>query len=1676
MSNIGNLSFSVHLQDMTDADIAKIKQKLQNLSLSLNIDGNNIKVSNADVIKKQIENAVKSVVLPSVKIDTSAVKQQIESSTQGVIPQIRVSLLKDNLASDIQAYLNTKSFDVKISVLKTGIAGALKNIGTVTVPVSLKVDKKIALDGLKKSLLNMSVPIGVRMKSSKDLVKDIQERMKNTSVKVGIDVNKNVLRSNVTQALKGQTFKANLDLVVQKASVQQAIRSAFAQAGLKYNTTASDARQNLIDTRTMKASAYADAQKALADLRRAQLASSQAANQQGNSMQRVTEVAERQKGVFATLREQVANAYAVYRVGRFLNTAMRIGGEFQQQHIALQTIIGDADKANALFERIKNLAVESPFKMLDLSKYTKQLAAFSIPYEELYDTLKRFGDLSAGLGVDMGRIILAYGQVRSAEFLKGTELRQFTEAGIPLVTELAKKYTELRGTLVSVGDVYDMISKKQVPFSDVKDVLWNLTSEGGKFFNMQAALTDTLKGKLDKLADSYEIFLSEIANSNNNVLGGTLDLLADTLKHWELIQDVVMTAVSAYGTYKATLLAVAAVQKTVMMVEGLQKMIVSYQFLHNATKAAAVSQLAFNAAANANPYIMLAVGLATIAASMGLLFKNTNETAEATAKLNARIQEEGESSKSAKKNADKLASTMANEKASIDKRAEAYNKLRNIYPTMFENMTQEQAMLLKEAELRDMVAEAAKKETKEKLEASLVEAKTNVEKAQKNLSYWDKFRTFKDIDGVRTETTNKAIKEDYDKALADLVSAQNLVTTIQESIETLDKKAAEQAKRVASRWFKEAQDYVNSLPAEYKGLMPEENEERESYFERIGKTVSDLNSKIKELDENSSAAQEVLGGYTTERDYANNIYTKILGGIDEAQQKAIEDARKNREEQAQKDEKEREEAAKRLVQAYTDALKAEIAKVGSQWNLFKDLLEATGNEGVSMNLAFGGHISFKSQLEQLEKMIDDEIKKNNLGISVSELLNMSEGDIAAKINSGSWGEDMVKNLTSLTDAYKSENEKVKEESIRNFIEIVKNSNDFAQQIENIERKLQKDLNDLRNNAANGGLSKADLERREAELTAHAEEEKSKVRFEEFKKSSDWVNVFANLEDIPLEVIDDMIDKIEDLKAETTGMKFNELKELADTLKKLRAEMLDRNPFKLIGESITDLKKNPDNKEAWKDLGKGLEGAIKQVKELASAFADAFDAMGITVTEQGKKVLNGLEGLGIGLAEAFEGYGKEDYLQLSGGLVKAASGMANIMSGLFKDNAEKEEYRKYLLDIIRLRTDYNSKLIETKLLNEDVWGNTKIEDSIKAVEALTQAVGYYNELMDKEVEAHVDPSGGFWNKFGKANIWNPLGAWILGADSLDSSNKELVKMKDNLRYITQTPNMFRHTKTTDLVGWLKEEGWGDLFDKDGRLNLDLATSIKDWDRLTGETKEYLNNLIEAEEAIRKSEEALDDYLSDTFGDLGNQLSDAIVDAFRNGTDAAEGFKDSVVAVLEDVGAQIMRNVFLTEVFSEYEKDLKKIYGDYANHQDEKKFTEDLSSATKDFVDDTKDSIEAGTSWLEQYKKLMKEQGFDVFAPEKSEDNLSKGIQSITEDTGGLLASYVNAMRADVSVNRTLFEQLVNDSVPRMSVLAEAQLMQLQMIVSNTSKNVVLVGEIRDLVNRVIDRGSGKLKVG
>lgn len=217
------------------------------------------------------------------------------------------------------------------------------------------------------------------------------------------------------------------------------------------------------------------------------------------------------------LTNQIMNYTSLYGLERLAKTMITIGGEFEKQHVALKSMLGDAREANEIFSQIKALAPISPFTFRDLTSYAKQLTAFNIPFDELYDTTKRLSDISAGLGVDMSRIILAYGQVRSASVLRGQELRQFTEAGIPIVQALADKLTKMNGKLVTTGEVFDYISKRKVPFEMVKEVLWDLTEEGGRFYNMQMVLSDTLAGKWANLQDSWEIMLSTMANSQSTM-------------------------------------------------------------------------------------------------------------------------------------------------------------------------------------------------------------------------------------------------------------------------------------------------------------------------------------------------------------------------------------------------------------------------------------------------------------------------------------------------------------------------------------------------------------------------------------------------------------------------------------------------------------------------------------------------------------------------------------------------------------------------------------------------------------------------------------------------------------------------------------------------------------------------------------------------------------------------------------------------------------------------------------------------------------------------------------------------------------------------------------------------------------------------------------------------------
>ena len=396
-----------------------------------------------------------------------------------------------------------------------------------------------------------------RKKLKAEITKDLQAKLD-----VGFDKKK--LVGDMKTLLQSEKFKINV--VVDKASTTQAVRAALQAAGLNTNFTASDLRAAKAAAIQTKAEASAAAARELArqraaraakaelDLANARERSANAARRHMTATLNMNGAMNSQLSIVGQLRNDFLGLYSIYAAQNFLRAVVDIGGELENQKIAMASILQDEGKATTIFNQIKKLAVASPFGVMDLNQYAKQLSAYSIPYNELYDTMKRLADISAGVGVDMGRIILAYGQIKAAKFLKGTELRQLTEANIPMVDKLAERFSKLEGRIVSAGEVLDMISKKKVTFEDVKDVLWELTDDGGMFNNMQEVLSESVKSKWKNLADAIDIMLGDIAESMGSTLKWTAESLTTLAQNWKELVPAIEAAVGAFGFWKAAML------------------------------------------------------------------------------------------------------------------------------------------------------------------------------------------------------------------------------------------------------------------------------------------------------------------------------------------------------------------------------------------------------------------------------------------------------------------------------------------------------------------------------------------------------------------------------------------------------------------------------------------------------------------------------------------------------------------------------------------------------------------------------------------------------------------------------------------------------------------------------------------------------------------------------------------------------------------------------------------------------------------------------------------------------------------------------------------------------------------------------------------------------------------
>lgn len=507
---------------------------------------------------------------------------------------------------------------------------------------------------------------------------------------------------------------------------------------------------------------------------------------------------------FKNLSLGIAGYFSGQAIMGFIKQLIQVRGEFQKTEIAFATMLGDAMQAKVLMGQMVDLAAKTPFSLQDVSSGAKQLLAFQIPANQVVDTLTRMGNIAAGLGVPLSRINLVYGQVKAKGKLMGDDLRQFTEAGIPMVAELAKKFNK------TTAEVQAMVSAGKVGFKDVKQVLFDMTSAGGMFFNLMEKQSASLSGKISNLEDAWDQMLNKIGESNEGMLNDAIEGLSYLVEHYEEVIKILKVLIATYGAYRAAVILTSIAQGSVVtpaLIQGIGNLI-------NLLRGATVAQSALNAATIANPYILLAtavVGLAVATMAykdeIAALAKQYNELAEKI-KYNDEVQKKYSASlkngiAGTRQSISELIAVIKNENSSLEERKKAYEKLISIDASFRGTLDAQYRSTMKLADAFDFVIKKmqafaiAQAETEVKKDFLKKNAEDEFNLALANVKNEEAARVLKEAGekvakGIITIKEYAKIAEPYREVAVNLLKAKNAAKESRKEVEYANK--AEQEK------------------------------------------------------------------------------------------------------------------------------------------------------------------------------------------------------------------------------------------------------------------------------------------------------------------------------------------------------------------------------------------------------------------------------------------------------------------------------------------------------------------------------------------------------------------------------------------------------------------------------------------------------------------------------------------------------------------------------------------------------------------------------------------------------------------------------------------------------------------------------------------------------------------
>jgi hypothetical protein len=706
---------------------------------------------------------------------------------------------------------------------------------------------------------------------------------------------KSTYQKQLQEAIDKKPLKAKIELQTKGLDLEalkefnkiskESVKAAQANAKIQKANIQVTERQRIADERVAAAH-----ERTLAATNRRLVAEEKLTQAKQRSTRATTaqnEAYKTQSSYLQRLTQRMIAYASITQAFSFLRNIREVTAEFELQRVALGSIIGDLNEANAMFEQIKAAAVKSPFQIKELVTYTKQLAAYKIETDELFETTQKLADVSAGLGVGMERLVLAYGQIRATGYLRASEVRQLTEAGIPIVEELAKKMSQLRGETVSAAEVMGMISERAISFGMVKEVFDDMTSAGGMFYKMQEKQAETLEGQWSNLQDSISIMYEEMGNTErvNNAMKGMIGLIKSLAENWRDVYSVAQSLSVAMGVYyvamknatvASTALSIAEATRlstlkatTIYMPKFLASTKLAITLTHSYRVAVIKSATATGLLSKAfwgltkamlsNPYTAVLAALAGLAT----LLLTTESRAKRLSKELSKIGKDGaiQIDQSAR-NFERLAKAIRESADGSEKQTAALAELKRSYGELLPSQDKEIKALVQEKANYDSLIKSIKR----KIELQIQEQKINKIASEYGTRISGAETDFKSLlaqYGLTKEDANKVTSAVKDAVDAGLLSVNNSAKENAHKLKMIIKEQT--GLDILKGMFDPMQIFTQKYGKEMRnefgnlvGVMSEYN----AQIEEVGGSLDHLDDKGKNLSDTFNTWQKELASIT----------------------------------------------------------------------------------------------------------------------------------------------------------------------------------------------------------------------------------------------------------------------------------------------------------------------------------------------------------------------------------------------------------------------------------------------------------------------------------------------------------------------------------------------------------------------------------------------------------------------------------------------------------------------------------------------------------------------------------------------------------------------------------------------------------------------------------------------